>query len=291
LLNNIQEKKWFWLSENRWNNSFNFSEWKKIWIPSIKIWKIDDLELWEKIVFSDIEDWILKESIWLKNHLWILEKNKSPVFVCDNHNRAMEAWNYFKEKTPLLIHIDQHRDEADYWKIENWEKDLRICDYINWAKDNNWIQKNHISLCESKDFKKYWNLEKPLLSWTFHLSSWTSLSPWTFHLSSWTRFRIWNQKDWDCVKKSHKQIPDIFPPLCSGQAWTENSGMILSNNFILNIDLDIFVPEQTLISHKKIWDLIFKLEKKATLVTIATSPLFLDQKKAIELLNYYFSTR
>jgi len=67
--------------------------------------------------------------------------------------------------------------------------------------------------------------------------------------------------------------------------------MILSNNFILNIDLDIFVPEQTLISHKKIWDLIFKLEKKATLVTIATSPLFLDQKKAIELLNYYFSTR
>ena len=222
----FKEKKWFWLSENKWNNSFSFFEWKKIWIPEVKIWKISEIKLWEKIVFSDFENEILKESIWLEKHLWILEEKKSPVFICDNHNRVLESWQYFKNKKPLLVHIDQHRDEADFWKIENWEKDLRICDYIKWAKSENWIKKNHISLCESKDFEKFKNLE--------------------------------NEDLWD---------------------------------FILNIDLDIFVPEQTLISHKKIWELIFILEKKALLVNFATSPLFLNQKKAIEMLNYFFSFR
>lgn len=231
----IQQKSWYWLSEKRWNNSFAYKDWKKIWIPPVKIWKPEDLKLWDKIVFSDFEDWELKESIWLESHLWILDDLKVPVFVCDNHNRVMEAWHYFNRSKleglggkgeispPLLIHIDQHRDEAAYLDVEDWEKDLRICDYINWAKDNGWIQKKHISLCESRDF--------------FDFTNFTEL------------------------------------------------------NYILNIDLDIFAPEQTIVPHKEIWDLIFKLEKNASLVTIATSPLFLDQKKAIELLNHFFQAR
>jgi len=37
----------------------------------------------------------------------------------------------------------------------NFRRDLRICDYINYAIDEKWINKNYISLCENVDFNKY----------------------------------------------------------------------------------------------------------------------------------------
>jgi len=55
-----------------------------------------------------------------------------------------------------LIHIDQHPDFADYKKpVKNFHRDLRICDYIKFAIDEKWINKNFISLCENIDFNKY----------------------------------------------------------------------------------------------------------------------------------------
>lgn len=262
----IIQRPWFWLKENVWNNSFAYFEWKKIWIPWVKIWSIENLELWNEVVFADLEDWKYKESVWLKDHLWIINSayqnkildkleryesnnNHPPIFICDNHNYALEAWKYFKNEKPLLIHIDQHRDEAFPLNIKKsslvWKTSLnyliqtRVCDYINWAKDNNWIQKSHISLCESKDFN---NL---------------SIS--------------------DLIQNK------FSPPFEKGVKNKKD------NNFILNIDLDIFAPEQTIISYDQIWSLIFGLAKNACLITIATSPLFIDQKKAIELVRHFLS--
>ncbi len=216
------EKKWFFLNENRWNNSFWFVQWKEIWVPGVKIWDVEDLQLWDRIVFSDIDNWELVQSIGLNVHLWILS-GQCPVFVSDNHNRSLEAWSYYKSSNLKLVHIDQHRDESDYWDVLDYEKDLRVCDYIKWAKDQNWIQENHISLCETKDFE---NFDKYIRD-----------------------FR------WECF----------------------------TFDFILNIDLDIFAPEQTLISHNRIWEIISKLSTKASLITVAMSPLFIDQKMALDL--------
>ena len=227
----IEQKPWYYLSWNRWNNSFSYHKWKRIWIAPVKIWKIDDLKLWNKIVFSDLEDWILRKSVWLLTHLWILDW-RCPVFVCDNHNRALEAWQFYRTNTPYLIHIDQHRDEADYLNIIDFEKDLRVCDYIKWAKDRNWVQKIHLSLCESKDFS-------------------------------------------DIYKNDLIDFKKI--------KWS-------SSSIILNIDLDIFAPEQTLISHELIWDTIFKFSKKSCLITIASSPLFIDQQLALNLVKRFFKS-
>lgn len=55
--------------------------------------------------------------------------------------------------------------------------------------------------------------------------------------------------------------------------------------FILDIDLDFWAPEMGIIEYKKTITMTKKLIQAANLITIATSPFFLDQKKALSILN------
>lgn len=59
--------------------------------------------------------------------------------------------------------------------------------------------------------------------------------------------------------------------------------------YILDIDLDFFAPELDYIDHQKKIDLIKKLLPHAAITTIATSPFFMDQQKAIALIRDIFS--
>lgn len=57
---------------------------------------------------------------------------------------------------------------------------------------------------------------------------------------------------------------------------------------ILNIDLDFFAPEVNLISLEDKINLIFKSAKSAKLITMATSPGFIDQPLAIKVAKLLF---
>jgi hypothetical protein len=56
-------------------------------------------------------------------------------------------------------------------------------------------------------------------------------------------------------------------------------------NSILNLDLDIFAPELDHIPENKKIRIIRNLLNQVKYVTIATSPFFIDQWKAIEMLQ------
>jgi hypothetical protein len=142
------------------------------------------------------------------------EQTGTPVFICDNHNIVLEAWQLLKINCPTLIHIDQHRDNAKALQLDSMHH-ARICDYIDFAIQHNWIKKEIISIIESGDLKKM-----PL-------------------------------------------IPET--------------------NKICNIDLDIFAPECTVLSPEEKIDIIYKAIAGCSLITIATSPGFIDQKLAIEI--------
>lgn len=60
-------------------------------------------------------------------------------------------------------------------------------------------------------------------------------------------------------------------------------------NFILDLDLDFFAPELDYIAHATKIALFKKLLPDAGLVTVATSPYFLDQQKVPALLRELFS--
>jgi hypothetical protein len=61
-----------------------------------------------------------------------------------------------------------------------------------------------------------------------------------------------------------------------------------SSNLILNLDLDIFAPELDDISFELKRSVILGYAARAQYITIATSPFFIDQKRAIECLNKLF---
>jgi len=261
-------KTGFFETENRWNNTFNFSKWKKIFIPWIKIWNLEDLRFWKKIVFEDFDEdyennnhWekkLIKES-WFENHLWILNKpDFPPIFICDNHNHVLESWKFFKsgknQKT-LLIHIDQHKDDANYKdNVSDFRRDLRICDYINYAIDRKWINKKYISLCENIDFQEFFDTEK--------------------FFKSWTNF-FWDNRNYSDSEEIFEEFDKKFLNKNKKYSW----------KIILNIDLDIFVEHQTMVNHEKLFKLINFLKNRVDLISIASSPLFLKKEKVLPLIE------
>lgn len=59
-------------------------------------------------------------------------------------------------------------------------------------------------------------------------------------------------------------------------------------NSILNLDLDIFSPELAHIDQEKIVKCIRNFIPRVRLITIATSPYFINQERAIQKLQYLF---
>jgi len=57
---------------------------------------------------------------------------------------------------------------------------------------------------------------------------------------------------------------------------------------ILNIDLDFWAPEMDYINYDLKMNFTKRWIKEANLITIATSPFFIEQKRAIEILNDLF---
>ena len=71
---------------------------------------------------------------------------------------------------------------------------------------------------------------------------------------------------------------------------TGNMGLgqeVRQGNVILNLDLDFFVPEVE-IDEGKAREFLRKQAKVADFITIAISPFFIDQKKALEVLKRLF---
>jgi len=62
-------------------------------------------------------------------------------------------------------------------------------------------------------------------------------------------------------------------------------GKIQGTNLILDIDLDFFAPESDYIGNDLKLSVINKLIPKASVITFATSPYFIDQTRAIEWLR------
>ncbi len=185
----------------------------KLQVPEICCGELDDIVLGSEIAFIDINDKIEEYGIE-KYIIGYTENTGTPIFICDNHNVVLEAWQLVKEDIPTLVHIDQHRDNAPATQLES-HYNTRICDYIDFAIQNNWIQPEIISIIESGDLPKT------------------------------------------------EKIP--------------------ATNKICNIDLDIFAPECTVLTPEEKINIIHKASAGSSLITIASSPGFIDQKLAISI--------
>ena len=136
-----------------------------------------------------------------------------PVLVCDNHNFVLEAWRLMQAQQPVLVHLDQHRDEAACCCGPEGEiRQTRVCDYLDYARRKGWIQPVILSFIQRSDLEK--------------------------------------------------------------------AGAIPATNKICNIDLDIFHPECTVLTLEEKAGLIRRAAAGASLITIATSPGFIEQERS-----------
>lgn len=127
-----------------WNNALSYEQRKAMWsscqliIPALKKWTIDDLKIWNNIVFEEVDHkWVLKSCYGLESLLELTPSNSRPLtpsyYIIDNHNHALYIWylEYLKWTFPkwtTVIHIDQH---ADMW-VPDIQINTTKCDDIDY---------------------------------------------------------------------------------------------------------------------------------------------------------------
>jgi hypothetical protein len=249
---------WFRIKENIWNNAFSYDIRKlknsepQIYVTNLIQWTIDDVQIWDKIVFEEINSkWQIQSFVWLKNFVKLsfapLEKELSeglriykesiPIYIFDNHNHALFfryqkllAWNI--SRWINLIHIDQHTD-------------------MNINLDS--ILKNS----ELKDIFQFTN---------YRCNVWNFITP---AIQDWLISKV--------IQINTEHTISTF------DFW------LLTFDYILDIDLDFRHPNMWIEEYNKSIEITQNLISQASLVTIATSPYFMDQILAIKILKDIFS--
>ncbi len=240
-------KKPFYITEPVWNNAFSYEERenKQIYVPSlIEIDDLDEIELWDEIVFEDFDfDWKLSSDYWLKNFYKISLESKcitAPIYLFDNHNHAFYFWYLSRGEGIIwdnntLIHIDEHAD----------------------TRDND---KNLYKLA-SYDLEKVFDFTNNVLN------VWDYIIPAKNEGIIWDIIQIRNETNLRNYLKMKNNI-----------SW----------KIILNLDLDFFQPDLDFIDYELKKKVILDLVSKASVITVATSPFFINQKLAIKVFKDIF---
>jgi hypothetical protein len=296
----------FILSEKAGNNLFAWDERVKLYgkpptltIPALIEWALNHVQVGEDVVFEEIENSVLKSCTGLKNFIrlnpwksvhmgvrgedtvWTMMKNSTM------NKRASTEWVSLSEalEIPLRYWLPLETFDTFGYKSMEW-KDIVIFDNHNHALYF-WI-----------DALSKWIIQKwcELIHIDEHSDLWDNDNPLDLDIAIKDEQYAWDFTNLSCNVGNY-----IQPAIRSGLIWKmirienehqidEYINYIPSNNSILNIDLDIFAPELDHIPEKKKIEIIRNLLPHVSYVTIATSPFFIDQWKAIEKLKHIFSS-
>ena len=135
-------KNSFYIKNPVWNNAFSFDKRlnKELYVANlIKVNNLEEIKLWEKVVFEDFNfSWKLEPCMWL-NNFYEIEWNNKKIYLFDNHNHAYYFWYLARDlkiiwDNNILYHIDEHSDMRDPKKylLKPESLDLeKVFDYTN----------------------------------------------------------------------------------------------------------------------------------------------------------------
>lgn len=244
---------WFEISGNIWNNSFSYDKrkWRYLYVPELINWILSNLKVWNNIVFEEVSD-----SSEIQSYTW-LEKfietnwNWIPTYIFDNHNHCFYFW--VKSLTDDIIQKNStliHIDEHTDMREAELNTDYGFIMNWLWKEDNKELLKL-AAFRYTNQILNVWNYIKP------------ALECWIFS---------------EVISITWEDSLDNF-----------NSQILEKNNIVLNLDMDFFSPWMNYFSYEKKKRFITSIAKKSKLITIATSPFFIDQETAIKIIKDIFS--
>lgn len=254
----------FYITQKVSNNAFNCEKrpHKKLYVPQLVEGTVDDVRLGAEIVFEDFND---EQNLHTCTGLEKFIKTTlghAPAYIFDNHNHAFAFWCLEKQNgrlqdNALLIHIDQHKDTRvpeKFLSKENSADPKKVFEYTNtFLNVGNFIPAaQHIGLVKEIIF----------------LDSEYSL------------------KEMEERLREDERLLSGATPLSGSDTRLAPARVPLpSENLILDIDLDFFAPESDYIGNDLKLAVIQKLLPKASIITFATSPYFIDQTRALKWLR------
>jgi len=244
--------KWFYITENIGNNSFSFKKRKnkKLWVPNlIKIRDFSEIKL------QDDKDKIAFEDFdfdWkLSTNYWL--KN---FYEIDPPNPLIKGKIYL---------FDNHNHALYFWYLA---RDL-------WLINEKWNILYHID--EHADYRNpEVFLEKTDLDSIFKYTNFSNVNVGNYIIPAEKQWLIWKT----IQIRNTKNLKDYLD-------WKfENEEK--NKKIILNLDLDFFEPELDFIDYDLKKKVILDIAKKSSIITVSTSPFFIDQILAIKVFKDLF---
>lgn len=285
----------FRITENIGNNVFCFDKTKnpKLYVPNLISVNIEEfksnidnyLKIWSETVFREEEIYQnkihksldpysspntaesskslsshkIKKYHWLKNFIQI--NTNSPlsseekgrgwgnIYIFDNHNHAL----YFRYK------------EYFAWNIKKWSKLIHI--------------DQHTDMNDNKHFIASKTKQSINLDIIFNFTN-QNCNVWNFIKPAVEEWLIWNITQ---INTEYSLLNIQFPPILG-----DRGNLAKNEKKISDIDLDFRAPEMSIAKYQETIDITKKLIQNSRVVTIATSPYFLDQNLAIKIIKDLF---
>lgn len=297
----------FYITEPVWNNAFSYEQRsnKKLFVPSLKkIQSFDEIELlnpplhdssylplnkgeFDTVTFEDFGfDDVLHTCSGLKNFYEIdinikyntgfsvqareWHKNPKKLYLFDNHNHAYYFWYLARSQgtlsdNSLLYHIDEHADTRDQWeyllKPDSWDLQ-KVFHYTNFCLNVG----NYIVPAQREG----------LIGEVIQIRSEVALREY---------------RENNVVIPAKAGINKIDKVLCRSdrfllsQEWRD---LWEKRTIILNLDLDFFSPGLDDIDYNLKKEVILDIANTADIITVCTSPFFIDQERAVEMFRDVF---
>ncbi len=229
------------------------------------------------------EEFIIKDNMWNNSFSYKERKTnwKAEITVAklvEWNTNDLKVWkNIAFEEKDFNWKIKWYYWLENFIKIKNWDKKIYIFDNHNHA----------LYFWYLEQIK--WNIDKK--SKLIHIDQHSDMENWKeFNYDKLNKENIWKYTNYDLnvwnyiIPAKKLWIVDEIVQVRSNYKLKELKNIkINKSNTILNIDIDFWAPE--MISDNDSILIAKNLIKKSEVITIATSPYFIDQKLAINIVK------
>lgn len=251
------------------NNSFSLpkkADRNRLEITPLKVGSLDDLKLGKHVAFQDFEGDRWLECVGLESAILSLDY-RIPVYVFDNHNHVFYAWaealkmGWFQQGA-TLVHMDEHFDAAEALLPPDPLTPFLLRLLPLPAGSEGQVQGG--TKTPEQSLEEIWRYTNEVLQIATYIKPALKLGVFSECI--------------DYVESQHFEAP----------VRTRHGAFVHGAHakaVVINLDIDVFHPDMSHISWQQKIDVLKYYLPQTKLITIATSPYFIDQQKAIDLVH------